>query len=135
MKYLFKLFFNPSMSLNGSEYLFRLILYFFLNFVGFVLLFQESKLIYISLGVFLIVFSTYFLFKSIVNRCHLVEYDSLLRNIAPYSVLFSVLFFGFGVSDLSKSNSFNWIQYLGVVALLGFIYNFILVFKNKLNNV
>ena len=65
MKYLLKLFFNPSMSLNGGEYLFRFILYFFLNFVGFVLLFQESKLTYISLGVFLIVFSTYLLFKSI----------------------------------------------------------------------
>jgi hypothetical protein len=134
MKYLFKLFFNSSMSLNGSEYLFRFLLYFFLNFVGFVHLFQESKLTYISLGIFLILTSTYFLFKSIVTRCNLVENDSILRIIAPYIVIFGVLNFGFGVSDLSKSNSFNWIKYLGIVALLGFIYNFILVFKNKLNS-
>ena len=135
MKYLFKLFFNPSMSLNGSEYLFRFILYFFLNFVGFVLLFQESKLTYISLGVFLIVTSTYFLFKSIVTRCNLVENDSMLRTIAPYIVIFGVLNFGFSVSDLSKINSFYWIKYLAFVTLLGFIYTFVLVFKNKLNNV
>jgi len=134
MKYLFKLFFNVSLSINGSEYLFRFLLYFFLNFVGFVLLFQESKLTYILLGVFLIVASFYFLFKSIVTRCNLVENDSMLRNIAPYIVLFSVLYFGFGVSDISTSNSFNWIKYLSIVALLGFVYNFILVIKNKLNN-
>ena len=133
MKYLFKLFFNPSMSLNGSEYLFRFILYFFLNFVGFVLLFQESKLTYISLGVFLIVTSTYFLFKSIVTRCNLVENDSILRIVAPYIVIFAVLNFGFSVSDLFKSNSFSS-TILSMISLLGFIYNFILVFKNKLNS-